>query len=292
MLIQKNYKAHANRNHPENFTRIDRIIERFPKATYAEVMSDAECIKHILRVHPKSYIDRIKRLSKESPSISSFILSDNPFYEDTYDAAIGAVSTSIETVDRLTFGAIRPPGHHAYPERFEGFCYFNNIAIAVRYAQSEKGYDKVAVIDIDAHYGNGTHWIFKNDETVFYTSVHANPTVYYPGVKHKSENSFLVDVEPSKVDDNEMLKIVDIMLEKVEKFGPSLIAVSAGFDNYCTDPLMRYNIRHIETYGKIGEAIKRLNVPTFALLEGGYSDELGTLVESFYKGLFGKTDQG
>lgn len=278
MLIQKNYKAHANIGHPENFTRVEKIVKEFPNAPLVESFP---CEKHISKIHPKRYIEKIKTLSKEK----NFVSGDNSFFEDTYSAAIGAVATAIKAVDENTFAAIRPPGHHAYTERFEGFCYFNNIAIAVKYAQS-KGYKRIAIIDIDAHYGDGTHWIFKSESEIFYSSVHANPPYYYPGVKYRSDNSFLVDVEPRNIDDKEMVKILRNMIKKVKNFKPSFIAVSAGFDTYYNDALMNYRIHDISTYEKIGKLIRQLDVPTFSLLEGGYSDDLGLLVKAFYKGLY------
>jgi len=275
MLIQENYRMHPNENHPENLHRVELIEKEFPNAKVIGInLKEAE--KLVLSIHTPAHLNSIR-----THPLTDF--EDNPFFESTYEAALGAVFTSVKAMESLDFAAVRPPGHHASEEKFEGFCYFNNIAVAVK--NSNK---RTAIIDIDAHYGNGTHEIFADSENVFYSSIHANVAYEYPGYEIKTKNSYLIDVEPRATDDSAYLEFLNDLLKKVREFKPEMIAVSAGFDTYYKDPVLGFAIEKIGTYREIGKMIKELGLPTFAVLEGGYSQELGKLVKAFYEGCFPK----
>ena len=273
MLIQENYRMHPNENNPENFHRVELIEKEFPDATLIRI-DFREAEKLALSTHTVSYLNSIK-----THPLTDF--GDNPFFDSTYEAALGAVFTSFKAMQELEFAAVRPPGHHADREKFEGFCYFNNVAVAVKHSKK-----RVAIIDIDAHYGDGTHKIFANSSNVFYSSIHANVAFEYPGYEIKTKNSYLIDVDPRATDDSRYLEFLKDLLKKVKEFEPEMLAVSAGFDTYYKDPVLGFEIEKIETYKEIGKMIKELNVPTFAVLEGGYSQELGKLVKAFYEGCF------
>ncbi len=275
MLVQENYRTHPNENHPENWKRVELIRKEFPQAPLVKMdLKEAEQL--VLSLHSQEYVENIK-----NHPYSDF--DDNPFFESTYEAALGAVFASVKAMERLDFAAVRPPGHHADRDKFEGFCYFNNIAVAVK--NSNK---RTAIIDIDAHYGNGTHKIFADSKNVFYSSIHANVAFEYPGYEIKTKNSYLIDVDPSATDDSRYVEFLKDLLKKINEFKPEMLAVSAGFDTYSKDPVLGFAIEKIETYKEIGKMLKEMDLPTFAVLEGGYSQELGTLVKAFYQGLFVK----
>ncbi|MEM4336195.1 MAG: hypothetical protein QXY61_04255 [Candidatus Anstonellales archaeon] len=274
MLIQENYRMHPNENHPENWGRVERIRKEFSNAETVNIdYKKAE--KFVSLIHPRGYIDGIKKLSIQGGGFG-----DNPFFPSTYEAALGAVYTSVSAMEKLDFAAVRPPGHHASEEKFAGFCYFNNIAAAV--VASKK---RTAIVDIDAHYGDGTHKLFMHSKNVFYSSIQGNTDFCYPFYELKSKNSKLINVSPT-IDDSAYLEKLKELLDDVRAFKPELIAVSAGFDTYFKDPVMGFGIKKIETYKEIGRMIKETGIPTFAVLEGGYSDELGKLVKAFYDGCF------
>lgn len=179
----------------------------------------------------------------------------------------------------FAFSLMRPPGHHAARDSAGGFCYFNNIAVAVSKALDTV--KKVAIIDIDCHHGNGTQDIFLGEERVLYISLHQSPL--YPGTGLKSIKNCLNFPLPSGTDEEEYLNIFKEAIEEAKNFSPQLIAVSAGFDTYKNDPLTNFNLEK-ETYTKISNLISSLKKPAFSVLEGGYSSELAECVEQYLIG--------
>ncbi len=211
----------------------------------------------------------------------------------SYEAATYAVGAGLQAVDEINKGSVervfanvRPPGHHAEYSKAMGFCIFNNIAITARYAQ-KKGYEKIFIVDFDAHHGNGTQKAFYEDDTVFYFSTHEYP--FYPGTGSKDEKGkgrgygYTYNVPlPAGTGDEEYIKIYsEILPELVSKFKPDMILVSAGYDLHIDDPLAYLEVT---TYG-VGEIVKNIllsaEVPFIFMLEGGYN--LQALGESAYK---------
>jgi acetoin utilization deacetylase AcuC-like enzyme len=161
--------------------------------------------------------------------------------------AAGALPVLIDTLYeegiKTGFALIRPPGHHAESNRGMGFCIYNNVAIAARYAQKKKGAEKVLIVDWDLHHGNGTQHSFESDPTVLYFSTHQYP--FYPGTGHAEEvgkgegKGFTVNVPlPGGQGDTEFSWIFHHILVPIAKnYKPDLVLVSAGFDIYYRDPL-------------------------------------------------------
>ncbi len=174
---------------------------------------------------------------------------------------------------------MRPPGHHAGKDELGGFCYFNNIAIAIKRALS--GVKKAAILDLDGHHGNGTQDIFKSEKRVLYVSLHQSPL--YPGTGLVSEDNCLN--YPLKPGTNEeiYLPVLNEALEKIKDFNPQILGISLGLDSFRLDPLTGLNLG-ISTYRKIGEMISKLNIPDFAVLEGGYTSKLGECIYEFILG--------
>ncbi|MFN3301854.1 MAG: histone deacetylase, partial [Patescibacteria group bacterium] len=177
-----------------------------------------------------------------------------------------------------SFSLMRPPGHHAGKDFCGGFCYFNNLAIAVaKFLKKDK---KVAILDIDCHHGNGTEDIFLGKNNVLYISLHESPL--YPGTGLESRFNCLNFPLPPRTQEKEYLQTLEIALEKISQFKPNLLAISAGFDTYKKDPLTYFGLE-IDSYQKIGEKIAQLNLPTFSVLEGGYSQSLPLCLYNFIK---------
>jgi len=174
---------------------------------------------------------------------------------------------------------MRPPGHHVGRDFLGGFCYFNNIAIAVK--RSGK---RTLILDIDAHHGNGTQDIFLGDPQVVYVSLHRSPL--YPGTGLSSVQNCFNFPLPARCGDQVYLETLDRALDRaLQDFQPEQVAISAGFDGYERDPLASLGLS-IETYREIGARIAKLGLPVFAVLEGGYVPEaLGPLIEALIRGL-------
>jgi len=164
-----------------------------------------------------------------------------------------------------------------------GFCYLNNIAIAVMKQLKKK--KRIAILDIDCHHGNGTEEIFAYHDRVLYCSLHQSPL--YPGTGLSSHDNVFNFPLPPGTGGEEYLATLDQALERIGDFQPELLAVSAGFDTYQGDPLTALRLE-IDDYYRIGRRIQALNLPAFSVLEGGYSSDLPKLVAAYLKGLCGE----
>jgi acetoin utilization deacetylase AcuC-like enzyme len=264
--------------HPESPERVEKsaqFLMRKKGLEFIEPMPVGEIV--ILSVHDKELVGRVKQ--------GNFFELDTPNLPGIFDyarLAVGAAALAAELglKGQKSFSLLRPPGHHAGKNELGGFCYFNNIAIAVERIIKRAG--KIAIVDFDCHHGNGTEEIFLGRPEVIYVSVHQQGI--YPGTGLKSiQNCFNFpltgDSRPS-----EYLAIFSEALEKIKEFQPNLIAVSAGFDGYKNDPIGGLKLE-LETYREIGRRLNQLNLPLFAVLEGGYSRDLPECIYNFLIGL-------
>lgn len=191
----------------------------------------------------------------------------------------------MEAVERGGFALVRPPGHHALPERAMGFCLVNNAAVAARFAQAELGLARVAILDWDVHHGNGTQAIFWDDPSVLYVSLHQWP--FYPGTGGPTEQTDTVLNVPMAAGsgDEEYLRAFDhVVAPAVERFRPDLLIVSAGFDAHVDDPLAHMRVSE-EGFREMARRAAALAPRLAAVLEGGYNlATLPALVQAALEG--------
>jgi len=261
--------------HPESPARVQSSYAYLKEKGFSFITPKPAQEADLLSVHTKELVESVKNLS--------FSDSDTPALQGMFDraclsvgAAIAAMESSIK--GRSAFSLMRPPGHHAGGDFLGGFCYFNNIAVAVSKAVLLG--NRVAILDIDAHHGNGTQDIFEGHKDVLYISLHQVPL--YPGTGLKSQGNCLNYPLKPGITEEAYLSVLGEAITKVLKFSPSLLAISAGFDTYEGDPLTNIALKK-ESYRRIRELIAALKINFFAVLEGGYSSELKHCIYEFLR---------
>jgi len=208
---------------------------------------------------------------------------DTPHFPQINEIARLAAGAAITAAERAltagrAFSLMRPPGHHATRDRVMGFCYFNNIAVAVARLRARH---RVAIVDFDCHHGNGTEDIFAGDDRVLFVSLHQSPC--YPGTGMESLANCRNYALPPGTEPADYLATFDAALAEVRAFRPDLIAISAGFDAFAGDPITEMGLE-IATFGEIGRRLSRLGGPQFGVLEGGYAAQLPACIASFLVG--------
>jgi acetoin utilization deacetylase AcuC-like enzyme len=282
------FRGHLTGDLPERPERLAAIRERLDSGglldrVQAHDPSPAE-EDWLELVHDPAYLERFRQACRGGAAVLDSM--DNPISARSEEVARLAAGGAIGLIDRLAageatlgFAALRPPGHHAGRAMARGFCFYNNVALAVRRAQSEHGIDRVLVIDFDVHHGNGTQEIFWEDGSVFYASLHQYP--FYPGTgaadeigAGDGEGRTLNLPLPAGCGDGEYREAFQEVVAASREFQPELVVVSAGFDAHRADPLGGMRLTE-EGYAALTLDILDLSrgAPILSLLEGGYDLE-------------------
>jgi acetoin utilization deacetylase AcuC-like enzyme len=201
--------------------------------------------------------------------------------------AVGAVLAACDSVagglSKRAFCVVRPPGHHAEPDRPMGFCLWNNVAIGARHLQHTHGVGKIAIVDFDVHHGNGTQACFYDDGSVLFISTHQHPSTCYPGTGFEEETgtgsglgtTVNIPLQPGEGDEELLKAMRDRVIPAVERFKPEILMLSAGFDAHQEDPLAQLNVSDagFEALARelVSAARSSCNGRIVSVLEGGYN---------------------
>jgi acetoin utilization deacetylase AcuC-like enzyme len=261
--------------HIEGPERVRKAAEILKKKGYEFLVPDPASEDDLLRAHDMDYVWNVKKSLVEDP--------DTPAYDNIFEFARLSAGGAVLAAKVGGFSIMRPPGHHAgrYGAALgaytRGFCYLNNVAIAVKHLNR-----RTLILDIDGHHGNGTQEIFTGDERVVYVSLHRHPN--YPGTGLASEGNCLNFPLQPDCGGEVYLRTLDEALGRVDVNGFEVLAVSAGFDQHAGD-LASLGLTE-KCYFEIGKSIGRLGKPTFFVLEGGYSGEnVGKDIDQLLKGV-------
>lgn len=267
--------------HPEAPFRVSRTFELLRAAGLAPELPPAAATEQDARLlHGEGHLASI--------AAGTFQDADTPGYSGIDAIALISLSGALSAADAAlsgepAFSLMRPPGHHAGKNRVAGFCYLNNLALAVARLQSKKKGLKVGIVDFDVHHGDGTESLMFGRENVVFASLHQFPL--YPGTGKDSRGNCWNVPLPAGTNGDEYLRAFEPALERVLASRPDVLAVSAGFDAYKDDPIAGLKLDRA-TFKTIGALLARSKLPRFAALEGGYAEALPRLVEAFLGGFF------
>ena len=269
--------TYAFPQHPEAPTRVSRTADRLKANGWTLERPTVKATeKHALLAHSRNHWNALESGLYFDP--------DTPHFDGVVDVALASLSGCLSAFEAAregtpAFSLMRPPGHHAGRERIAGFCYLNNVAVTVERALQEV--KRVAILDIDAHHGDGTESIMMDRDGVLFVSLHQAPL--YPGTGLTSRGNCHNFPLPPGTSERDYLPVLERALTLVKGFQPEMLAISAGFDTYKECPIAQFKLE-ATTYRRIGRMIADTDLPRFAALEGGYADAMPELIENFLTG--------
>jgi acetoin utilization deacetylase AcuC-like enzyme len=292
-------KHHAGEQHPERPGRLEAVMQALEASGHTQHLMTLEgnhdAASWAASVHDLRHIRLVQAASARGRAALD---PDTIVCSDSYTVALKAVAGTLAAADAVmegqvsqVFCAVRPPGHHATPQRPMGFCLFNNVAILARYLQQHHGLDNILIVDWDVHHGNGTQAIFDDDPSVLYFSVHQYP--FYPGTGAATETgrgrgqgfTLNVPLAAGAGDDTYMAVFERQLLPQALAYRPDCVLISAGFDAHYADPLAHMQVTE-EGYRRMTQVVKEIAATCsqrrlISVLEGGYNLEaLGRSVQA------------
>lgn len=230
-------------------------------------------------VEPTDFIARLGLYSMDN---------ETPMVAGTWTAAKAAADAAVSGAEllrsgeRSAFSATRPPGHHAGSDFMGGYCFLNNAAIAAQ-ALRTGGCDRVAILDVDYHHGNGTQSIFYRRSDVLVVSIHGHPSTEYPFFLGYADETGEGEGDgfnwnlplPAGAPAEEWFAALDAACDRIREFRPDSLVVSLGLDTFAEDPISKFRLQSAD-FARVGARVARLGMPSLFVLEGGYAArELG-----------------
>jgi len=290
-IFHPQYLRHDTKSHPENSGRLKAIQEKIKLSKIYPHLHFPDPRRAIDdELNQNHNLDHINHVRNSCQNGEQNLDGDTVICLDSWDAAVLSAGAGLTAIDKIisgqldnAFAAVRPPGHHAEKDRSMGFCLFNNVAIAARYAIKKYALNRVCIFDWDVHHGNGTQHSFYSDPSIHYSSIHQYP--FYPGTGDKIETgtgdglgttlnfpleAFSGDLIYLDIIENKLIPVI-------QNFKPDLIIISAGFDAHEDDPLGQMKISS-DGYRKMTSIILKLAEEVcggrlLSMLEGGYNHE-------------------
>jgi len=292
------YLRHETEPHPENPGRLTAIQNQLESSEFYNNLIPIQPHKateeEIYLVHDSGYVESVKQSCADDVRNLD---ADTIISPDSYDAALLSAGAGMTAIDQIITGsiqnafcAVRPPGHHAEQDHAMGFCLFNNVAIAARYAQKAKGLNNIFIFDWDVHHGNGTQHSFYNDPSVYYCSMHQYP--FYPGTGAIEETgtgdglgtTLNLPMDAYSEDEDYISALENKLIPEIQRYQPDLIIISAGFDAHKNDPLAQIQLT-TDCFGQMTKMVMEVATDVcdgrlLSMLEGGYDyDALGNSVQ-------------
>jgi len=280
-------------SHAECVARLEAIYRATGDLDLLRIEAPLADDAAILRAHPQRYIDRLEAAQPDTGTVA--LDPDTHLSAGSLLAARRAAGAAVKAVDMVldgeagnAFVAMRPPGHHAEPEKPMGFCLFGSIAIAALHALEARGLSRVAIVDFDVHHGNGTQAILWDEPRIRFFSSHGMPL--YPGTGVASERGahgqiVNIPLPPHSTGALYREKLESVILPALDGFKPELLLLSTGFDAHTGDPLADLDWQDDDfiyaTARLCDAAEKHCGGRLVSLLEGGYNlSTLGGLVRA------------
>ena len=282
-------RLHTYPGHPEHAGRLDAVLTLLDQQSWARSLvrlaSGPVDDEDSLRAHSPYHLENLRETAYGSGL--RWIDADTYTNEYSWEAARNAAGAVVALTRGVLageigngFALVRPPGHHATPDRAMGFCLLNNIAVAATWALTQAAIERVMILDFDVHHGNGTQDVFWNSDSVLVVSLHQSPLYPFTGAVAETggpqAEGFNCNLPlPSGVGDQGYLKLLDDVVSPLaERFGPDLILVSAGYDGHWQDPLSNMHLSvagYIAMVRRIVEMASHLCQGRLVFtLEGGY----------------------
>jgi acetoin utilization deacetylase AcuC-like enzyme len=271
--------------HPETPARLQAVLDALSASEFAALRrreAPEASLDDLVRVHPRRFVERLLAAVPEAGHVG--IDADTVMSPQSGAAALHAAGAVAAAVDAVVAGeadnafcAVRPPGHHAEPNRAMGFCLFNNVAVGALRARQVHGLARVAVVDFDVHHGNGTQAAFWDDRTLFYGSTHQWPL--YPGTGAPGETGVagnIVNVPLPPMSGSLAFRqgLTRVLLPALDAFAPEMVLISAGFDAHRNDPLAQLMLDETDyvwaTEQLLDIARRHAGRRVVSTLEGGY----------------------
>ncbi|MBU7006626.1 histone deacetylase family protein [Phosphitispora fastidiosa] len=283
------YLEHDTGSHPENFRRLEYILEALDdygiRDRMVEIGAEEASVEQVAMFHGPAYIEKVARFAQQG---GGYLDPDTVVSSKSYEAALmaaGGVTAAVDSVIEGTvdsaFALVRPPGHHAKADRSMGFCLFNNVVIGAIHARKTYGIERILIVDWDVHHGNGIAEAFHGDPGVLYFSTHQQGIFPHTGSASDAGSGagegYTINVPLNRWtgDSGLYIAFTQILEPVARQFKPQLIMVSAGFDAHYADPLAGLEMT-IGGYARLAEIVKRIAASEcggriVAALEGGYN---------------------